>query len=107
MVKVNALSYGTMLKYFLDHGHATIKELADESGLHPHTVREWLAIWHVKLKIIHIGGWDRNAYGRPVIIVYHWGAGRDAPRPKKTQAERAKTWRANRKMRELQKALTT
>jgi hypothetical protein len=107
IVKVNALSYGIMLRYFIDHGHATIKELADESGLHPQTVKDWLAIWHNRLKLIHIGGWERNAYGRPTVIVYHWGEGKDAPRPKKSMAERARTWRANKKLKALQKALTT
>jgi len=104
-IKVNALAFGLMLQYLMEHEHATIAELAEHSGLHPQTVKTWLCEWH-RMNLVHICGWDRNSYGRPTIIVYKFGPGKDKAKPKKSQAERARTWRANKKMRDLHKALT-
>lgn len=104
-VKVNALSFGLMLQYLMQHGHATLAELAEHTGLHPQTVKTWIAEWH-RLNVVHVCEWERNSYGRPTIMVYKLGEGRDKPRPKKSQAERARTWRANKKIRDLQRALS-
>lgn len=79
-VKVNALSFGRMVLYFMEHDNASVEELEHDTGLHPNTIREWLAAWR-KLGIAHIGSWDRDVRGRPTIMRYKWGAGKDAKRP--------------------------
>ena len=78
--KVNALSFGRMVLYFMEHGDASVEELHHDTGLHPNTIREWLHAWR-KLGVAHIGSWDRDCRGRPTIMRYKWGPGKDAKRP--------------------------
>lgn len=85
-VKINALSFGKMLGYLVEHGNASVEEIADETGLHPNTIREWLVAWK-RLGIIHIGSWDRDCRGRPTILRYYWGPGKDAKRPSLTMQQ--------------------
>ena len=78
--KVNALSFGRIVLYFMEHGDASVEELHHDTGLHPNTIREWLHAWR-KLGVAHVGNWDRDVRGRPTIMRYKWGPGKDAKRP--------------------------
>lgn len=80
LAKVNAMTFGRMLLYFVEHGDASVEEIREDTGLHPNTIREWLVAWK-RLGIIHIGSWDKDVRGRPTIMRYHWGKGGDAKRP--------------------------
>ena len=100
-VKVNALSFGLMLQYLIEHPNSGLQELADHAGLHYMTVGTWTRAWH-QLKLIHISGWDKDSYGRPNVRLFTFGPGTDAKRPRQTDAQIARRYRANKKARALQ-----
>jgi hypothetical protein len=103
-VKVNALSFGLMLKYMIEHPNCNNHEIAEHTGLHYGTVGKWLRAWH-KLGIVHISAWDNNAYGRPRIKLYTFGAGKDVKPRIKSSREIARDYRARRKLREMHNAI--
>jgi hypothetical protein len=100
-VKVNALSFGLMLQYLMEHPNTGIQELADHAGLHYMTVGLWMRSWHT-IGLIHLSGWDKDTYGRPNIRLFTFGPGQDAKRPRKSGAEIARDYRAKKKARALQ-----
>jgi hypothetical protein len=104
-VKVNALSFGLMLKYMIEHPNCSNHEIAEHTGLHFGTAGKWLRAWH-KLGIVHISAWDNNAYGRPRIKLYTFGAGKDVKPAIKSRKDIARSYRARRKARELHQAVT-
>lgn len=57
----------------------TVRSLNELLGLHKVAIYEWMA--HAKrLKLVHIGGWERQAQG-PAIRIYRLGHKRDADYP--------------------------
>lgn len=100
-VKVNALSFGLMLQYLVEHPHTSFQELADHSGLHYITVGDWVRVWH-KLKLVHISGWDPDSLGRPNVKLYSFGPGPDVKRMRKSDAQKARDYRIRKKRNVLQ-----
>lgn len=58
----------------------TVRSLNELLGLHKVAIYEWLA-QAKNLKLVHIGGWERQASG-PAIRIYKLGDKRDADYPK-------------------------
>ena len=81
-------------------------ELAEESGLCVHTVRRYvLAMREARPKVAYICGWDLDVRGNPSIRLFKLGNKRDAPRPKKTNAERLRQQAARKKQKRIQNAI--
>lgn len=90
-IKVNAMSQALVIKALLE-GPSSLRELAEVSGLHYVTVREYMSAMH-KAKAAHISGWEKDMRGRDNIKVYSLGSGKDRLRERMTQAQRAQRYR--------------
>lgn len=99
MLKVNAMSQAHLIRALLV-GDMTLSELAEETGLHYVTVREYCSALH-KAGAAHIARWEPDARGRHIIKVYRLGQGKDAVRPKMTQSERQARLRARKRAAEM------
>lgn len=99
MLKVNAMSQAHLIRALLV-GDMTLSELAEETGLHYVTVREYCSALH-KAGAAHIARWEPDARGRHIIKVYRLGQGKDATRPKMTQSERQARLRARKRAAEM------
>ena len=96
--KVSAIIYAKLMACFLDG--ANKYDIVEETGLHPHTVAEYIAALH-KEHVIHIVNWTRENKSTLWIPAYRLGAGKDKPRPRHlTSSEIMKAYRA-RKQRTL------
>lgn len=99
LLKVNAHHYALLLKAMIP-GDLTLKELAEETGLHYTTVREYTReMW--KAKVIHITRWEEDSRGRPVLRCYKLGPGHNARRPVKSCVQRQREYRSKKKSMEL------
>jgi hypothetical protein len=94
--RLNAALYAMFLQELVA-GPCTLPGLIEVTGLHLKTVRGLLKALHGK-KLIHVSGWDNDARGAQTIAVWTWGAGRDAKRPTKTQAQVCRDWRSRQAM---------
>lgn len=75
-------------------------ELAEESGLHYHTVRNFCKLAHER-KMIHICMWEKDTRGRDMVRIYKWGKGTDAKRTKIPSKERTRAYKAKLRMAKL------
>jgi len=91
-IKVNAISFAKLVAAMLD-GTMTKKELAEAVGLHYLTVCQYTRELHLQ-GAAHIVMWEKDSRGRDSMPVFQIGAGRDKPRHKDSQADRAKKYRA-------------
>lgn len=92
MIKIGALSYANLIKALMA-GELTVRELAEETGLHYLTVCYYTRALH-KVGAVHIVRWDEDACGRRTAKVFQLGAGKDAKRVKQTDAQRQASLRA-------------
>lgn len=81
-------------------------ELAEESGLHYHTVRNFCKLAHER-KMIHIVMWDKDTRGRDMVRIFKWGKGTDAKRTKKSAKERARAYKAKLRMAKLSTSIVS
>jgi predicted ArsR family transcriptional regulator len=92
VVKVNAMSYARLIKMLME-GTRTAGELAEETGLHKHTVYEYTRELH-KVKAVHIADWEKDILGRECMPIFMIGNKPDAKRATMTKAQIAKNYRA-------------
>jgi predicted ArsR family transcriptional regulator len=86
VIKVNAMSYAKLIKELHD-GPYSFQELADNTGLHYHTVREYVNCLH-RERLVHIALWEKDRLGRDCKPLWVFGRSKDKKREKMTQAER-------------------
>lgn len=91
-MKVNAMSFAKMVAHLL-HTDATVHEVSEVTGLHIHTVSEYVRAMH-KERAVHICGWIADRLDRDTTAVWRLGAGTDKRRRKMTQAQRQARYRA-------------
>lgn len=103
IMKMSAILQAHLIK-MLCEGPCTIREIAEETGLHYMTVQVYLREMY-KAGAAHIAAWEKDSKGRDVIKVYALGPGRDAKRRKMTQAERQAAHRARKLERNTLQAL--
>lgn len=103
-VKVNAMSQAKLVKLLLE-GTRSCQQLADETGLHYGTVLDYTRALR-REGAAFIAEYQEDALGRDQIKVYKIGAGADAKRYRIPAAQRSARYRAGRKLREQQAALT-
>ena len=92
VIKVNALSYAHMVKLMLE-GLYTVKEIAEQTGLHYVTVCQYSRELH-RVGAAHICAWQPDARDRDAIKIYKIGEGKDAKRRKLSASERQRRHRA-------------
>lgn len=80
MMKMMQLHYAKMLAGIVDDG-ATITEIVNDTGLHRHTVAEYMTALH-KERVIHIVGWERFPTNNMWTPVYKLGRRYDTRKPK-------------------------
>jgi len=85
-VKVNAMSYAILIRALM-HGDLSMVDLAEETGLHYVTVREYCKELH-KARAVHIARFEPDNRGRHTIKIYKLGVARDATAPRMSAAER-------------------
>lgn len=86
-VKVNALSLGQLVRA-LSGEPMTFGELAEETGLHYHTVREWVNAMH-DAGAVFVAAWEADVRGRHNSPMWQLGVDkRDVRKPKLTAAQR-------------------
>lgn len=92
--------------YALSKGVYTRTELAQETGLTPGTVGQYLAQLRKKPGLIHIAEWRRHEVYHHISEVFKLGPGKDAPRPRSlTQAERQRNYYNRKREKKLQLAM--
>lgn len=94
-LKVNAMSYAKLVKELHD-GPYSFAELAENIGLHYHTVRDYVNAMH-REGLVHIVSWDKDSYGRDCKPLWTFGPGKDKRRARMTQAERQQRHRAKKR----------
>lgn len=99
-VRASHATLALAVKLLLE-GPCTSHEIAEETGLHPVTVRELLRAMR-KIKAAHISAWEPDSLGRDSIAVYSLGAGRDAKRRALTRAQIAKNYRTRKRLKLLE-----
>jgi transcription initiation factor IIE alpha subunit len=90
-VRLGALSMAKITRALLE-GPCTVTELQAVSGLSINTIHTYMRALR-KEKVVHIGGWEKDSTGRDSLRVYKLGAGRDAPRSRKSKAQIARECR--------------
>lgn len=95
MQKVNQEIYAKLIK-FLINNDATLKQLANESGLHVVTASNLIKTFR-KHKLVHICEWEMDKLGRDQTMVIRWGEGKDVKRFKMSGKERQRLCRARKK----------
>jgi predicted ArsR family transcriptional regulator len=90
--KINGFTQARLIKLLFE-GIYSCQELAEETGLHPTTVRDYTRELH-RAKAIHICAWEKDSRGRDVIKIYKIGEAKDAKRHRLTDAERQRAYRA-------------
>lgn len=85
-IRINALSFALMVRSLCD-GPKTLHQVAEATGLHVWTVRQYVKALH-KQEVIHIKGWIPDSMDRDVTAIYAWGMGIDMPRRCMTGAEK-------------------
>lgn len=102
--KLNGYTYAKLVAYMLD-GVFNCQELADLTGLHYVTVLDYTRELH-RTGAAHIAEFQQDARGVDTIKVYKIGRGEDAKRLKMTSVERTARYRAKKKLRDAQTAMT-
>jgi hypothetical protein len=95
MQKVNQEIYAKLIKYLISND-ATLRQLADESGLHIVTVGNLIKTFKSH-KLVHICEWEMDKLGRDQTMVIRWGEGKDIKRFKMSGKERQRKYREHKK----------
>lgn len=90
-VRLGALSMAKITRALLD-GPCSIRELQVISGLSINTLHTYMRALR-KEAVVHICGWEKDATGRDSLRVFKLGAGKDAPRTRKSKAQIARECR--------------
>lgn len=90
-VKVGAMSYALMVRLMLD-GELSIRELAEQTGLHSVTVGQYTREMH-RAGACYICAWQQDRRDRDTIRIYKIGVGKDAKRRKLSDRERQRRHR--------------
>ena len=86
-LKVNAMSLGILMRA-LHEGPHSYKELAEITGLHYATIRDWVNALHDQ-GVVHIAAYERDARDRDSVRLWQYGIDkRDAKKRKLTGAQR-------------------
>ena len=102
--KLNVYTYAKLVNFMLD-GVYSCQELADLTGLHYVTVLDYTRELY-RVSATHIVDYQEDANGRQSIKIYMVGRGEDAVRMRMTNVERTARYRAKKKLRDEQAALT-
>lgn len=102
-MKVNAYSYAKLVQLLTLAPHSA-QELADETGLHVHTVREYVREL-VKAGVVRVASWQEDARGRCTIAEFELSSKPSVKRPRLTAAQRAARYRDARKLLAGQRAI--
>lgn len=94
-IKVNAMSYAKLLRELHD-GPFSFAELAQNTGLHYHTVRDYVNALH-RERLVHIALWEKDKLGRDCKPLWSYGQARDKKRERMTAAERQERHRAKKR----------
>lgn len=86
MIKVGAMTYAKLIRE-LTEGPWSFMDMATNTGLHYHTVREYVNALH-REGMVHIAGWEKDNWGRDCKPLWVFGEGRDKKRTKLTAAQR-------------------
>ena len=89
-IRVNALAQAHLVRLLLE-GDVTCHDLAEEAGLHYATVLQYVLQYVRALRkvgVVHVTGWLPDSLGRHTTMVLRLGKGKDAPRVRKTKAEK-------------------
>jgi hypothetical protein len=90
------MSYAHLIKMLID-GTRTCEELAEETGLHKHTVYEYTRELH-KVKAVHIACWEKDRLGRDCMPIFMIGNKPDVKRHRFSAAERQATYRSRKNL---------
>jgi hypothetical protein len=96
-VSLKIQNYVALLAH-LNEGAVSAQDLADLTGLHVKTTRDFLKEMH-KRKLVHIAQWDTKLNRRIKLPMYKLGEGIDKPKPKRLpSAETTKRYRQRQKL---------
>jgi predicted ArsR family transcriptional regulator len=97
-VSLKIQNYVALLAH-LTEGAVSAQDLADLTGLHVVTTRDFLKEMH-KRKLVHIAQWDTKLNRRIKLPMYKLGEGGDKPRPPRlSSAETTKRYKERQKLR--------
>jgi predicted ArsR family transcriptional regulator len=99
MIKVNALHYAKLIAELLD-GPWSYQEMAEHTGLHYHTVRDYVNALR-KEQLVHIAYWGDDNIGRCSVPHFLFGKKTDVKRTKLSAAQRSKNYRDRKKAQAL------
>lgn len=91
IAKINRFTQALLIKYLLE-GIYSAQELAEMTGLHDVTVRDYTREL-CRVGAAHIASWDKDSRGRDVVKIVKLGPGKDAKRQRLTDAERQRAYR--------------
>jgi hypothetical protein len=98
-VSLKIQNYVALLAH-LTEGAVSAQDLADLTGLHLETTRDFLKEMH-KRKLVHIAQWDTKLNRRIKLPMYKLGEGIDKPKPPRlSSAETTKRYRQRQKIKE-------
>lgn len=87
------LAVALMMARLLD-GPATVRDIADETGLTEFSTRCYMRAMR-RHRVVYVAGWELDAAGRQTLAAYKLGKRPDAVRvPPRTNSERMKHYRA-------------
>ena len=93
------MAFAQMIRLLTQDPH-TFAELAEETGLHYITVREWVREMH-RQGIVRVAAWVENTRGHRRIEAFMFGEGADAKKPRpKSGAQRTREYIARKAARE-------
>ena len=103
-VRTNALAVRNLILALMEGPH-TYLELAEVSGLHDKTVRQFLIPFRKTPRLVRIGEWHEDVRGYSTRPAFVWGSGPDAKRTPLSSAERSRRSRERVKTLKLHKTL--
>lgn len=103
--KINAFIQAQLIKLLM-RGEFDNHELAEKTGLHYSTVAEYTRELH-RVRAAFICGWNADPKGNETIRIFKLGANyKDVERPRLTRYQITQRYRAAKKLRDQQAALT-
>lgn len=90
--KVNQDTYARVFKCLLTD-EMTAHEIVNETGIHIITAQSLMRCLK-KHKVVHVCGWEKDRLGRDSTPIYKLGEGRNKPRARISDAEKARRYRA-------------
>lgn len=105
VIKMSAISYAHLVKLMLE-GTYSCRELAEHTGLHYVTTLQYTRELH-RAGAAHISSWEKDSRGKDSTKIYKLGEGKDAPRQRKSKAERAAAYRRKKQTTDLMHMLAS